>query len=280
MTGNLYIVATPIGNLKDRSYRAEEILLSVDLIAAEDTRRARSLLTEIGHTEASFIALHEHNESEEIDNIIRSISDWKDVAVVSDAGTPLLSDPGFQLVRECWGRDIPVIPVPGPSSITSALSICPIPSERFYFHGFLSAKARKRREQLAGLLERSEATVFFEAPHRIEKCLIDITDLAPQRQMMIARELTKLYEDCIVGRADELLSILREREALRGEFVCIVEGNNQYSPEHIEIDLLLELLINEVGPSRAAKIAAQVLKRNRREIYQIAIEIQEKNLKL
>ncbi|MAZ45286.1 MAG: 16S rRNA (cytidine(1402)-2'-O)-methyltransferase [Gammaproteobacteria bacterium] len=274
MIGNLYVVATPIGNLQDFSSRGARLLSSVKMVAAEDTRRARTLLAEIGCDNVMITALHEHNEKTQLGDIIKLILDGNDIALVSDAGTPLLSDPGFLLVRECWRMNIPVLPVPGPSAVVSALSICPIPAERFYFHGFLSSKSTQRRSQIEGLLARREATVFFEAPHRVEHCLADFLELAPERKMMLAREMTKLYESYEFGSASDLLTALRKEDAFKGEFVFVLEGETN-DIEHPWENRLLVALVKEVGPSRAAKIVGQLSGKNRRELYQKAISLPE-----
>ena len=275
MIGNLYVVATPIGNLQDFSSRGARLLSSVKMVAAEDTRRARTLLAEIGCDNVKVVPLHEHNEKTQLGNITQLILDGHDIALISDAGTPLLSDPGFLLVRECWRMNIRVLPVPGPSAVLSALSVCPIPAEHFYFHGFIAAKPAQRRAQIGGLLLRREATVFFEAPHRVEHCLMDFLELAPDRRMMVAREMTKRYESYKFGNASDLLAALRKENAFRGEFVFVLEGEAKKDIEHPWEHQLLAMLVKEIGPSKAAKIVGQLSSKNRRELYQKALSLAE-----
>jgi 16S rRNA (cytidine1402-2'-O)-methyltransferase len=271
MLGVLYVVATPIGNLQDVTRRGISVLSSVQIIAAEDTRRTRVLLAEIGVGRVELVALHEHNESSIIARIVAALREGVDVALVSDAGTPLLSDPGFELVRRCWELQIPVVPVPGASAVSAVLSICPIPASRFYFHGFLASRDGQRRQQLAELLHRKEAVVFFEAPHRIERCLEDVAELAEARRMVIGREMTKRHESYLLGTASELLSQLRERDAVRGEFVCVIEGEAEVSAA-IDMDVrrTMSILTSELAPSVAAKVGSQLLGVKRRDLYQFA----------
>jgi 16S rRNA (cytidine1402-2'-O)-methyltransferase len=271
MLGVLYVVATPIGNLQDVTRRGISVLSSVQIIAAEDTRRTRVLLAEIGVGRVELVALHEHNESSIIARIVAALREGVDVALVSDAGTPLLSDPGFELVRRCWELQIPVVPVPGASAVSAVLSICPIPASRFYLHGFFSSRDCQRRQQLGEFLQRKEAVVFFEAPHRIERCLEDVAELAEARRMVIGREMTKRHESYLLGTASELLSQLRERDAVRGEFVCVIEGDVEVSTAmDMDVRRAMSILTSELAPSVAAKVGSQLLGVKRRDLYQFA----------
>ena len=268
MLGVLYVVATPIGNLQDITRRGIAVLSSVQIVAAEDTRRTRVLLGEIGVQPGELVALHEHNESAAVRRLVAALAEGVDVALVSDAGTPLLSDPGFELVRGCWERGISVVPVPGPSALSAALSVCPIPAGSFYFHGFLAAREGQRRAQLTDLLRREEAVVFFEAPHRMARCLQDLAELAPQRRIMIGREMTKLHESYLLGNAATLLDTLRDTDTLRGEFVCVLEGEQDTVAG--DVQETMAVLASELAPSVAARIGAQLLGVNRRDLYRIA----------
>lgn len=269
MPGVLYVVATPIGNLQDITRRGVTVLSSVQTVAAEDTRRTRVLLGEIGVAGVELVALHEHNESTAVARIVATLQAGADVALVSDAGTPLVSDPGFELVRRCWELGFVVVPVPGPSALSTVLSVCPIPAAHFYFHGFLAAREGQRRQQLRELLQRSEAVVFFEAPHRIIRCLEDVAELAGDRRMMIGREMTKLHEDYLLGTAAELRATLQAQEAVRGEFVCLLEGSPSLGLGG-DVQRTMAVLANELAPSVAARIGSQLLGVNRRELYQLA----------
>ena len=274
MLGVLYVVATPIGNLQDITRRGITVLSSVQLIAAEDTRRTSVLLAEIGVAGVELVALHEHNESRAVNRVVAALLAGADVALVSDAGTPLVSDPGFELVRRCWELDVSVLPIPGASALSAALSVCPIPASHFYFHGFVASRDSQRRQQLADLLRRKETVVFFEAPHRIARCLQDVADLAGERRMMIGREMTKLHESYLLGTAAELLQTLQVEDAARGEFVCVLEGDPQVGFGG-DVRETMTVLASELSPSVAARIGAQLLGVNRRELYRIATALKQ-----
>ena len=274
MLGVLYVVATPIGNLQDITRRGITVLSSVQLIAAEDTRRTSVLLAEIGVAGVELVALHEHNESRAVNRVVAALLAGADVALVSDAGTPLVSDPGFELVRRCWELDVSVLPIPGASALSAALSVCPIPASHFYFHGFVASRDSQRRQQLADLLRRKETVVFFEAPHRIARCLQDVADLAGERRMMIGREMTKLHESYLLGTAAELLQTLQAEDAARGEFVCVLAGDPQVGFGG-DVRETMAVLASELSPSVAARIGAQLLGVNRRELYRIATALKQ-----
>ncbi len=222
----LYVVATPIGNLEDISRRGADVLASVQMIAAEDTRRTRVLLEAIGVSGVPIVALHSHNEAAASEAVMSRLREGAAVALVSDAGTPLLSDPGFELVRACWREAIPLLPVPGPSALAAALSVCPLPAGRFHFEGFLPARAGGREARLRELLALDLAVVFFEAPHRIAATLDDIARLDPTRRLMIGREMTKRHEQYLCDVPAVLRAALAEGEQLKGEFVCVLEGSS------------------------------------------------------
>lgn len=274
MNGILYVVATPIGNLGDVTRRGQEVLAAVTTIACEDTRRTASLLAHLGIPKPKLVALHEHNEDSVGERLVERLRGGEDVALVSDAGTPLLSDPGFLLLRRCWDAQVKCVPIPGPASPIAALSVCPLPTNGFFFQGFLAAKAVRRREQLQGLLARENAVVFFEAPHRIEGCLEDIDALAPTRRVFVARELTKQYEHLLCGPAAEVLAELQQAQAVRGEFVCVLEGaapvdtGDEVSAEH---QRLLQLLCEEMGPAKAARLVASFSGLKKSRLYDLAL---------
>lgn len=220
-TGKLYIVATPIGNLEDITLRALRVLRECDLIACEDTRQTRKLLEHFG-IETKAVSYHEHNEAERAAELVEKIGTGASVALVSDAGTPLVSDPGYRLVRAAIDAEIAVIPIPGPSAALSALSAAGLPSDTFRFGGFLPAKSAQRRR----LLEESkleEATlIFYETPHRILDALNDITAVMGTRPVVTARELTKLHEEFLRGTAAEIHATLAARPAVKGEFTVLI----------------------------------------------------------
>ena len=221
--GRLEVVATPIGNLADISSRARESLASADLIAAEDTRHTRQLLNALGIT-SELCSLHAHNESERIEELLQHLQAGKVIALVSDAGTPLLSDPGFALVRAAIAHGIEVRAVPGASALTAALSVAGLPVDRFTFEGFLPARSGERRERLAQLAHEPRTLILFEAPHRIVATLKELAAMfGSERPAVIARELTKIHEEVLSGTPKELAVRLEEKKAVRGEFVVIVK---------------------------------------------------------
>jgi len=221
-SGTLYIVATPIGNLDDFSQRAVEILKTADVIASEDTRIARKLLGKFG-IQASLISFFEHNEEKRIPELITQLEAGKTVTLISDAGTPLISDPGYRLVREAAARDIRIVPVPGPSAVMAALSVSGLPTDRFTFTGFLPRKSTKRRKELQQLAEFAHTLVIFESPHRLLKTLQDMAEIMGDRPVVVCRELTKKFEEILRGTPAELLKGLSGR-TIKGEITLVVAG--------------------------------------------------------
>ena len=270
----LYVVATPIGNLEDFSRRGAEVLGSVAMIAAEDTRRTRVLLEAIGVPGVPVLALHSHNETAASETVLAHLRDGAAVALVSDAGTPLLSDPGFELVRACWEEGIAVLPVPGASAVAAVLSICPLPGARFMFEGFLPAKPAARDGRLRVLLEAGMAVVFFEAPHRMAATLEDLDRLAPERRVVIGREMTKRHEQYLYDLPGALLRTLTAGGHLKGEFVCVLEGGrSETTPD--DARRTMEILVRELSPTQAARLGAQLLGRSRRELYGLAVSLRD-----
>jgi len=274
--GRLEVVATPIGNMGDLSDRVREALSAADLIAAEDTRRTSGLLQHLGLAKP-LLSLHAHNESQRLPEILARLAGGARVALVSDAGTPLLSDPGFELVRAAVAQGITVSAVPGPCAITTALALAGLPVDRFCFEGFLPATGRDRRARLASLATETRTMVFFEAPHRIAASLVDLsTEFGPQRPAVIARELTKLHETVYRGTLEEL-GAMAERDAnlQRGEITLVVQGAPAVA-DGADRGLMrraLELLVPELPPGKAAAIAAQLAGGRRSEAYDLALQL-------
>ena len=271
--GRLYIVATPIGNLADITVRAVDILKSVRIVACEDTRRTRTLLAHIGAVPAQLLTLHDHNEAHASERVLGHLLAGCDVALVSDAGTPSISDPGFELVRLAWRRGIAATPIPGPSAITAALAASPIAVNRFRFEGFLPAKSAARRAALERLLRSDVAVVFFEAPHRLRDTLAEIVNLGGgDRALVLCRELTKRFETI---RQDTVAALLADSEALsRGEFVCILDVGT--APPPGDAETILHALADELPAAQAAKLAARITGAPRRTLYEQAIALRRK----
>jgi 16S rRNA (cytidine1402-2'-O)-methyltransferase len=218
--GTLFVVATPIGNLSDMSPRAREILSSVKMLLAEDTRSFRRLGIEL-RSDAVLLSYFDHNESKRIPIVIETLQSGASVALVSEAGTPTVSDPGYRVIRACREQGLPVSPIPGPSAMLAALSVSGLPSDRFAFEGFLPVKDGKRRAALSSAIVRGITTIFYESPHRIRKTLDVLAELCPECRVFLARELTKRYEQTVYGSASFVRRWLNESDQVRGEFVLI-----------------------------------------------------------
>ena len=276
MSGILYVVATPIGNLEDLSPRARKTLGEVDLIAAEDTRHTRRLLMHIG-CKTRLLALHDHNEERATGSIVKSLLDGESVALVSDAGTPLVSDPGFRLVREAHKNGIAVSPIPGASAVTAALSAAGIATDRFCFEGFLPSKQAARRAALAGLAGEQRTLVFYEAVHRISESLDDMaTAFGADRQAFVGRELTKMHEQCVRDTLGAISDMLRN-DAIphKGEFVIVVGGAAQQATSDAEVDSLLLALADKMPTREAAAIAAQFTGHRKNELYDRLLQLRK-----
>jgi 16S rRNA (cytidine1402-2'-O)-methyltransferase len=268
--GKLYVVGTPIGNIEDLSPRARDVLRIADIIAAEDTRRARGLLSRIG-VESHVIAFHEHNEAERIDDLLERLSTGATLALISDAGTPLISDPGWRLVHAARTRGYTVVPVPGPSAVVAALSVAGLPTDRFVFEGFLPRRAGARSERLARLVREPRTIVFFEAVHRLEEMLTALAEhFGRDRPAVLARELTKVHEQVMFGTAGSLLAALGTEIPLLGEFVIVVGGNTATAaPDEVEARRVYALLAAELPPDRALVLAAAITGMPRNELYRL-----------
>ena len=276
--GKLYIVATPIGHLGDISLRAIDTLKVVDRIAAEDTRHSLGLLKHLG-IEKPLVALHEHNEREQAEKLLAFVEDGHTLALISDAGTPLISDPGYHLVQLAHQLGIQVVPIPGACSIITALSASGLPTDRFVFEGFLSAKATARRKQLEKLATETRTLIFFEAPHRILETVAAMQAcFGEQRLAVVARELTKTFETIRMGTLSELEAWMKsDAMQQRGEFVVLVAGQtlepikDAIPPEALQV---LKILLSELSVKQATGLAAKITGVSKGLLYEMALKYQ------
>ncbi len=280
MEGTLYIVATPIGNLEDVTLRALRILKEVDLIAAEDTRHTKKLLTHYG-IQKPLTSYHEHNENTKSSQLIHRLKEGCQIALVSDAGTPLMSDPGYRLVWEAVHSSIRVIPVPGPSALTAILSASGLPTDSFAFEGFLPAKKAARRKRLTGLREEVRTLVFYEVPHRVQESLRDLLEILGDRDIVLGREVTKMHEEFLRGSVSQLISD-SESSAWRGEITVVIGGADSKDGDRdtrkdgdrdrairVEIQRLRAegLRVKEI-----AEVLGERFSMPKREVYRLALE--------
>lgn len=270
--GTLYIVATPIGNRNDMSQRAIQTLKSVDCILAEDTRHSNQLLLPLGIS-TPLISLHAHNEAERLNDVIAALQQGKSFALISDAGTPLISDPGFSLVRKGRQLGIPIIPVPGACALVAALSASGLPCDTFTFIGFLPAKSVARCKKLATLKHYEHTLIFYESTHRIKECLIDIsTIMGHHRELVLAKELTKTFETFVSGTCETILAWLNADPAhCKGEFVLMLAPCE--IPHKRDHEQLLPILLSELPLKQAVKIACQLTGEPKNELYQLALSL-------
>lgn len=275
----LYVVATPIGNLEDMGARAARVLARADLIVAEDTRHSRPMLRHFGiHTRVE--ALHEHNERQKVPELLEFLRAGRSVALVSDAGTPLVSDPGFRLVRAAHAAGVRVVPVPGPCAAVAALSAAGLPSDRFAFEGFPPPKTAARRRWLEALSDEPRTLIFYEVPHRVVASLSDMRSaFGADREAVIARELTKRFETIRHGTLGELYGwIETDRGQQRGEFVILVHGAaaEVAVATDAQAEHMLRVLLRHLPVRGAAEVAAELSGRSRRELYQLALTLRER----
>jgi 16S rRNA (cytidine1402-2'-O)-methyltransferase len=273
--GILYVVATPIGNLGDMTSRAREVLAAVDYIAAEDTRHSGRLLAHF-QIDTPTLALHEHNERDLAPRIVERLAAGESIALISDAGTPLVSDPGFHLVRLARERGIQVVPVPGVSAAMAALSVSGLPSDRFVFEGFLPPKTGPRKQRLQALAGESRTLIFYEAPHRILDTLTDmVAVLGGQRRAVMARELTKTFETIKDDTLDALLAWVRaDPQQQKGEMVLLVAGAaGESAAGEAEALRILRLLMAEMPLSQASALAAKITGLKKKPLYQLGLTL-------
>ncbi|MCZ6668221.1 MAG: 16S rRNA (cytidine(1402)-2'-O)-methyltransferase [Gammaproteobacteria bacterium] len=275
MSGVLYIVATPIGNLGDISLRAIETLKQVGLIAAEDTRHSMRLLNHLGISK-KLISLHQHNECRRVDSLVEKLSSGIDIALISDAGTPLISDPGYVLVNAVRAAGLKVCPVPGASSIIAALSGAGLATDKFTYYGFLSHKNVERMNSLEAMKAHKGTLVLLESSHRIKRLLDQLADIFSSNRIVVAKELTKAHENFLSGKASELIELFAQDAALaKGEFVVLID-NSESEDEQPDTDhdiKLLELLLTELPLKKAVRLATQISGKKKNYLYQLALEI-------
>jgi 16S rRNA (cytidine1402-2'-O)-methyltransferase len=269
-SGTLYVVATPIGNLDDLSPRARETLCRAEIVAAEDTRRTRGLLSSIGAQPRVF-AYHEHNEGTRTAQLLERLRAGADVALVSDAGTPLISDPGWKLVAAALAAGIEVRAIPGPSAVVAALAVSGLATDRYVFEGFLPRRAEQRAEHLRRLAREPRTLVFFESVHRLADTLCALAEeLGGGRRAAIARELTKVHEAVYAGSLEELRAELGRAIPLLGEFVIVVSGNTEgVSVNEDEIRRVFALLRDELPPDKATALTASITGASRNAVYRL-----------
>ena len=276
--GTLYVVATPIGNLDDISARARDVLSKADVVAAEDTRRARQLLTRLGFSRR-LVSVHENNEAERVEQLIDVLLSGGAVALISDAGTPLVSDPGYRLLAAARDQAVPVSPIPGCCAAIAALSVAGLPTDRFRFEGFLPARSSARRKRLMALRNCPDTLIFYESVHRIAAVLDDFQELlGPERPITVARELTKLYETIYRGSIAEVREQLKtDPGGGKGEFTLVVSGQ-QAPPEtnRVELQRVVEILLAELPARQAATLAAGITGAGRREAYRLANDLKQR----
>lgn len=272
----LYIVSTPIGNLSDITLRALDILKIVDLIACEDTRISGSLLAHYGISKP-LISYNDHNADERRPEILAEIGRGKRVALISDAGTPLISDPGYKLVREAQAKDIYVTAIPGASSVLAALCLSGLPSDSFFFGGFLPSKSEALRKYIASIAQIPATLIFFESARRLPESLAVLRDVLRDRQAAIVRELTKLYEESRRGKLSELLGNIEKNGVPKGEVVIVISPPQEVEiMEKQNVEQQLEILLKSHSVKEAASIISEQTGQSRKEIYALALKIQEK----
>ena len=274
--GKLYIVATPIGNLADITQRALDILQSSDLIAAEDTRHSGKLLSHFGITTKMF-ALHDHNEKQKAQYLIDLINEGKSIALISDAGTPLISDPGYNLVNIAREQGVEIHPIPGPSAVITALSAAGLPTDKFLFSGFLPVKQQARLSELTKYKNADFTTVFYESPRRILDTLqYSIEVFGESRELVLAKELTKHFESFVKGTAQDIIEWLQEdKDRQQGEMVLMLSPNKVEQALSAEAEQLLKALMQELPIKKAAAITAQIHGLKKNDLYKLALTWQD-----
>lgn len=278
--GILYVVATPIGNLQDITLRALDVLKHAEIILAEDTRVTGKLLTQLNiKQDQQIISCHDHNEESRIDAIKKSLDDKKIMALVSDAGTPLISDPGYKVVSVLRKDGYSVVPIPGVSAVVTALSVAGLPSDSFLFKGFISAKKTRRQEQLLELKAMNTTVILYESVHRIEYLLADLVELMPNMNIVVAKEITKQYEKFVSGTSTDVRQFfIDNKDTVRGEFVVLLDCNGQDEDTNqigINTDELLKELLEELPLKKAVKLTVKLTNAKKNEVYEKALEFKK-----
>jgi len=277
MSGVLYIVATPIGNLDDITLRAVKTLQMVDVIAAEDTRHSQRLLAHLG-IRKRMISLHQHNENQRLEQLLEKLQAGEDIALISDAGTPLISDPGYPLVRAVRAAGLKVSPIPGASSVITALSAAGLPTEPFTFYGFLSQKNTERLQTLNQIKQHAGTLVLLESSHRIQRLMEQLIETMPDHRIVVAKELTKAHENFLEGRASEVLALFEADPTLtRGEFVVLIDNPQSKENKAVgqtEMDML-ECLLKEMSLKKAVKLTCQFSGRKKNDLYPLALALNQ-----
>ena len=274
--GALYIVATPIGNLGDLSPRAKSVLENVELIVAEDTRHSKPMLNQFG-IETKIRAYHDHNERKQTPVLIQQLQAGASIALISDAGTPLICDPGYHLVLAAHAAELQVIPIPGPSALVSALSASGFSSEKFIFEGYLPAKKIARQQRLQLLKDETRTLVFYEAPHRISASIeAAVTCFGSERQAVVAKEISKLHEKIQRGTLVELMDwIHSEKDLSKGEFVVVIQGAKGTSLDELETRRILKILLDERSFKEAIRLTCEITHSKKNDIYKLAMELKK-----
>ncbi len=274
VAGTLYIVATPIGNLEDITLRALRILKEVDLVAAEDTRHTRKLLTHY-NIPTRLTSYHDHSESTKAPVLVETLSAGKNIALVSDAGTPCISDPGYRLVKGAVEADISVVPIPGPSMLTALMSVGDLPTDRFAFEGFLPAKKGQRQRMLRELCHEKRSLIFYESPHRLLSTLADLGHIFGDRRVVLGRELTKQFEEILRGPISTVRRVFQNRP-VRGEVALVVEGWDGKEGDALEqsaAELMQQLLADGVGLKEAVRAVSEACQISKRDVYALGVKI-------
>ena len=272
MAGRLYIIPTPIGNLEDITLRALRVLKEVDLIAAEDTRHTRHLLTHFG-IDKPLTSYHEHNEREKASSLVEQIKNGANIALVSDAGTPAIADPGFRLVVAAIRAGIQIIPLPGASALATVLSASGLPTDRFLFEGFLPAKKQERKTKLQALRDLTATLVFYEAPHRLNDTLSDMRQMLGEREIVVAREVSKVHEEFLRGKVSEVIDQLAGRD-VKGEITIVVHGSAgeaQVSEAQLTSEIK-RLTDQKMGVKEISELLGERYGISKREVYRLALE--------
>jgi len=278
-SGTLYIVATPIGNLGDMVPRAVETLQSASVIACEDTRHSKKLLDHFS-IDKPCIAYHDHTDKKSSYNILKRLRAGEDVALISDAGTPLISDPGYRLVSEARQQGYSVIPIPGASAVVAALSVSGLPTDKFKFMGFLPAKSTQRKTSLSAVKGSAETMVYYEAPHRIADTIADMLDIfGADRPAFMAREISKTFETYLQGSMAELLALVQaDSNQQRGEIVLVIAGAaNESDVVSVDAEKVLGLLLKELPLTKAASLTAKISGGDKKQLYQLGLSLQQKS---